>query len=125
MKMNNVLKSILVIDDDELILKSIKKQLKDEQFEVDFINDPIEGMKMVENKKYDLILSDIKMKPILGIEVLEKLKIKYPDMPIVIITGYVDDKLMRRAKELGCSDYLIKPIRKTDLINSLNNILRN
>jgi len=55
--MNNVLKSILVIDDDDLILKSIKKQLKDEKFLVDFINDPLEGMKMVENKKYDLLIA--------------------------------------------------------------------
>ncbi|MBN2545484.1 MAG: response regulator [Spirochaetes bacterium] len=123
--MNNLFKSILVIDDDQLILKSIKKQLKDENFDVDFIDDPLEGMKMIDNKKYDLILSDIKMKPILGIEVLEKVKKRYPHLPIIIITGYVDDKLMKKAKELGCNDYLIKPIRKNDLINSLNNILNN
>lgn len=117
-------KKILVIDDDDLVLKSIKKQLKESIFNADFTNDPLEGLKLIEQNSYDLILSDIKMKPIIGLELLERVKKSYPYLPVVMITGYVDDKLMSRAKELGCSDYLIKPIRKEELIKCIKNILK-
>lgn len=121
--MGELNKKILVIDDDELILSSIKKQLKNENYEIDFINDPIKGLEFVFCNKYDLVLSDIKMKPILGIEVLEKIKQKIPELPVIMITGFVDEKLMLKARELGCSDYLIKPIKKSVLIDTLKKVL--
>lgn len=118
-------KKILVIDDDILILNSIKKQLKDSDFIADFTDDPLKGLKMIENDNYDLVLSDIKMKPILGLELLERIKKNFPYLPVVIITGYIDDKIMSQAKELGCADYLVKPVRKQDLLDCLSNVLQN
>lgn len=117
--------NILVIDDDDRILKSIEKQLKDETFNVEFTNDPLVGLDKIEENKYDLVISDIKMKSILGTDVLRVIKTKYSDMPVIILTGYVDDSIMEEARFLGCNDFLIKPVRKSELLESINKILKN
>jgi len=115
---------ILVIDDDENILNSIKKQLKNEMFIVEFTNDPLIGLDKIDENKYDLVISDIKMKPILGTDLLRAIRKKHSDLPVIILTGFVDDSIMEEAKNLGCSDFLIKPVRKHELINSINKVLK-
>lgn len=117
-------KKIIIIDDDDLILNSIKKQLKNENYFVEYINNPIEGIKKINEEDYNLVICDVKMKPIQGIEVLKLVKELFPDLPVIIITGYVDDKIIEEAKKIGCSDFLIKPLKRTQLINSINNVLR-
>lgn len=115
--------NILVIDDDITILNSMKKQLNNQDFLVDYINDPLEGLKRIEHKKYNLVISDVMMKPLTGIEVLKQIKTSYPELPVIILTGFVDDQIIDNARELGCSDFLIKPVRKRVLINSIKSVL--
>ncbi len=117
------MKKILIIDDDKLILKSIEKQLKNKNYSLKFINDPIIALDDIINNKYDLILCDIRMKTISGLDLLKKVKINYPEIPVIILTGFVDDKLMEEAKKMGCNDFLIKPITKNILINSISKAL--
>lgn len=114
---------ILVLDDDVAILGSLEKQLKSQSFIIDFENDPLQALKKIEQKKYDLIISDVMMKPITGIEVLQQIKTTHPRLPVIILTGFVDDQIIDRARELGCDDFLIKPVRKRELINCIKNVL--
>lgn len=116
------IKKVLVVDDDRLILGSIKKQLKDEMLSIQLIDDPIEALAEVGKNKYDLVLCDIRMKSISGLEVLKRLKSNYPDVPVIIISGYIDDKIMKDAKNLGSNAFLIKPITKKILIDSIHNV---
>src|SRR4030042_3001479 len=115
---------ILIIDDDKLILKSIEKQLKNKKYSLKFINDPIIALDEIINFKYDLILCDIRMKKISGLDLLKKVKLNYPEMPVIILTGFVDDKMMEEAKKMGCNDFLIKPITKSILVNSISKVLK-
>lgn len=118
------MKEILIIDDDKIILKSIEKQLKDKNYSLKFINDPVIALNELINFKYDLILCDIRMKTISGLDLLRKVKTNYPEIPVIILTGFVDDKMMEEAKKMGCNDFLIKPITKNILLNSINNIFK-
>ncbi len=119
-----VKKKIIIIDDDSLILRSIEKQLNNEDFELELINDPLVGLKRIENEKYSLVICDIRMKPITGLELLKKIKLMHPDIPIIIMTGFIDDGIMEKAKEIGYDDYLIKPFRKKSLTDSIYRILK-
>ncbi len=117
-------KKIIVIDDDSFILSSIEKQLNKENFEMEFINNPLVGLKRLQNEKYSLVICDIRMKPLTGLELLEKIKSIYPEIPVIIITGFIDDVIMEKAKKIGYNDYLIKPFRKKSLTDSINKILK-
>ncbi|HOV13054.1 MAG TPA: response regulator [Spirochaetota bacterium] len=117
------MKEILVIDDDNFVLESIKKQLKEEDMEVMFVDNPLTGLSIIDNKHFDLVLCDIKMEPMNGIEVLRNIKEKHPEVPVIILTGYVDDGLLEKAKDYGSSDFLIKPIRKRELIDSMYSVM--
>ena len=114
-------KNILIIDDEKIILDSIERQLKsDNSFNITLIDNPVEGISHAVNDNFDVILCDIKMEPISGLEVMKKIKYIKPQIPIIIITGFVDDQIREEAYDLGCSDYLIKPIRKKDLLELIN-----
>jgi two-component system response regulator HydG len=115
-------KEILVIDDDRNVLSSIQRQLRKQDFKVELENDPLNAIKKLNRKKYDLVLCDVKMKPISGLEVLKKIKTSHPDTPVIILTGYVDDTIRNTAESMGSDDFLIKPIRRQDLISSINRV---
>ena len=121
--MNNVSatnKKVLIIDDEDRILQSIKKQLKDVEYITEFTNDPKNGLTLIEKNSYHLILCDIRMKPIDGIDVLRYVRKKYPGLSFIILTGYIDDKIIEKAKEIGVTDILLKPIRKKLLIETIH-----
>lgn len=117
-------KKIIIIDDDSFILASIEKQLNKEDFEIDLINNPIIGLKKLQKEKYSLVICDIRMKPLTGLEVLKIIKSTYPSIPVIIMTGFIDDSIMEKAKKMGYDDYLIKPFRKKNLTDSINKILK-
>ncbi len=118
------MKEILVIDDDLMILSSIERQLKNEEYSLDLESNPVTGLEKLENKKYDLVLCDLRMKPINGTEVVKKIRENDPEMPIIVLTGYVDDALFDEVKTIGCNEFLIKPVRKSQLIEVIDRQLK-
>jgi len=117
------MKEILVIDDDVMILSSINRQLKGEGLNLDLEENPVSALEKLNSKKYDLVICDMRMKPITGDEVLKKIKSDYPGLPVIVLTGYVDDKVMENVKKIGCDEFIIKPVRKKDLINIIHRLL--
>ncbi|HPO49085.1 MAG TPA: response regulator [Spirochaetota bacterium] len=115
-------KNILVIDDDIMTLKSIEKQLKSQNYNLCMVSNPTLAVKMLFENDFDLILTDIKMSPIDGIDVLKKIKSYRPGVPVIILTGEPDEAIKNSAKELGCSDFLTKPVAKKQLIDAINNV---
>ena len=115
---------LLVIDDDPFILSSIKRQLKEEPFDVMLINNPVDGLTMIDEDKYDLVLCDVKMEPLSGIDVLDNIKNNNPELPVIMLSGYVDDQLIEKAHKLGCEEFLIKPLRKKELIQIIAKTLQ-
>jgi CheY-like chemotaxis protein len=115
--------TILVIDDDRIILESIGRQLRNEPMEIDFESDPEHGLERIGANSYDLVLCDIKMKPINGIEVLRRIKAAHDRLPVIIVSAFVDDQLFEEAKRIGCSDFLIKPVRKGTLVEAIWRVL--
>ena len=113
---------VLVIDDDINVLQAIQRQLENEDIDLNCERNPVKALNLLNTVEYDIILCDIKMQPMSGLEVLREIKQNRPTMSVIIITGFFDDEVKEKAKKLGTNDFLMKPILKKDLIAAINNV---
>ena len=114
---------ILIIDDEKAICNTLKEILSFEKYEVDIANDGAEGVKKAETGNYDLVLSDIKMPKMDGIEVLQKLQEMNPDLPVVMISGHGTIETAVDALKKGAYDYISKPPDLNRLLVTVRNAL--
>ncbi len=114
MIMNN--ERILVIDDSPEILRLFSDYLRAEGYEVDTAEDGARGIASVEKNFYDMILTDLKMPGIDGMEVLKFINERSPDSLCIILTGYGTVKNAVEAIKLGAFDYLTKPVKMDEIL---------
>ncbi len=115
---------ILVIDDQQSIRKTLREILEYESFEVDEAEDGQKGFEMFNKEAYDLILSDIKMPKLDGIEFLEKVMASgNPDVPIIMISGHGNIETAVDAIKKGAYDYIPKPVDLNRLLVTVRNAL--
>jgi DNA-binding NtrC family response regulator len=110
----------LVIDDEQIVLDSVSKILKDENYEVDVSLSGREGLNQAIQKEYDIVLTDIRMPDIGGMRVLRDVKRAKPSLPVVIITGYASVKSAVQAMKLGAADYIEKPFTPDQLLKAVD-----
>jgi DNA-binding NtrC family response regulator len=113
----------LVIDDEQIVLDSVGTLLRDEGFNVDVSLNGREGLDWAIERKYDVILSDIRMPDIGGMRVLRDVKRLHPSLPVIMITGYASVDSAVQAMKLGAADYIEKPFEPEQLIGSVNRAL--
>jgi len=116
---------ILLIDDEDLVVQSLEKFLRKVGHDIVSARNGDEAIQQVEKHDFDLIVTDVRMPKLNGIDMIirirELLKKKgRPHIPEICITGYADDELTRKAEELGVADYLYKPFELTDFVNCVN-----
>ena len=114
---------ILIIDDEPSILQSLSGLLADEGFEIKTATNGYEGLKVVEEGFPDLVLLDIWMPGIDGIETLKEIKKNYPTIPVIIITGHGTIETAVKATKLGAYDLIEKPLSIDKVIVTINNAL--
>lgn len=114
---------ILVVDDEKSVTELVKAQLEEVGFSVDVANDGAAGINKIQSKRYDIILLDLKMPRIDGIEVLKFAKGAQPDVQVIILTGYGDIKTAVDTIKLGAFDFIPKPYNFDELIVAIKNAL--
>lgn len=116
---------ILIIEDEQSIRRVLKKIISEENvtYEVDEAEDGLEGLDMFQNTDYDLILCDIKMPKVDGVEVLEKVRKTKPEIPIIMISGHGDLDIAVQTMRMGAFDYISKPPDLNRLLNTVRNAL--
>ena len=114
---------ILIIDDEKAIRNTLRDILQYEKFEVDEAADGLEGLKKAEAGNFDLILCDIKMPKMDGIEVLSKLQEMNPDLPVVMISGHGTIETAVEAIKKGAYDYIAKPPDLNRLLVTVRNAM--
>ena len=114
---------VLVIDDEQIVLDSVATLLRDEGFDVDISLRGREGLDWAIERKYDVILSDIRMPDIGGMRVLRDVKRIHPSLPVIMITGYASVDSAIQAMKLGAAEYIEKPFEPEQLIDSVNRAL--
>jgi len=113
-------KSILVIDDDELLLGFIQEILTTAGYQVTAFSSPVKGLEYLEKEKVDLVVSDVKMNELTGDEVLAEVKKEYPDTGVILITGFGNINHAVRALHKGAFDYITKPFKAKEIIFRVN-----
>jgi len=113
----------MIIDDEPSILKSLSGLLSDEGFEVITATNGYEGLKRIEEESPDLVLLDIWMPGIDGIETLKEIKKSNPSIQVIIITGHGNIETAVRATKLGAFDLIEKPLSIDKVIVDINNAL--
>lgn len=101
---------ILVIDDEKSIRNTLKEILEYEGHEVQDAPDGLEGLKKIEAEKFDIILSDIKMPKMDGMELLDKILELQNDTPIIMISGHGTIETAVEAIKKGAYDFIAKPL---------------
>lgn len=116
-------KKILFVDDDQALRILVKSQLVTEGFEVDTADDGDTALEMIKDKSYDLILLDIKMQRLDGIETLKKLRESGNTARVIMLTAVTELNSAIQSIKLGANDYITKPYEIEDLINCINRVL--
>ena len=116
-------KTVLVIDDEQIVLDSVIQILTDKDYKVDVSLSGREGLDWAIQKDYDIVLTDILMPDIGGMRVLRDIKRAKPSLPVVIITGYATTKSAVQAMKLGAANYIEKPFEPEELLNAVSSAL--
>jgi DNA-binding NtrC family response regulator len=106
---------VLVIDDEEVMLESCRRILDRKGLRVDIEADGLRGLDRAINGKYDLVLLDVRMPQVDGLDLLDQLRKDRPDVEVIIITGYSSIDSAVKAVKLGAFDYLPKPFTPDEL----------
>ncbi|MET2984044.1 sigma-54-dependent transcriptional regulator [Aureibaculum conchae] len=116
---------ILIIEDEAAIRRVLKKIISEENstYEVEEAEDGLSGMELIKNNDYDLVLCDIKMPKMDGVEVLEKTQKIKPEIPMLMISGHGDLDTAVQTMRMGAFDYISKPPDLNRLLNAVRNAL--
>lgn len=110
---------VLIVDDDSLVLESFERLFLEsqEEFKIQKTCDSREALKLIQGNRYDIIITDLVMPEIDGIQVLQKAKEIQPDTQVILITAYSSYNSAVDAMYFGASDYITKPINLSELKN--------
>lgn len=119
--MDNIIK-VMIIDDEYLIRNLIKNCIDWNELGMEIIaeaSNAVEGINLINKEKPDIILTDINMPITDGLDMSKCILEKYPDIKVVVITGYNEFEYAKRSIKIGVSDFILKPIDEEELRNSV------
>jgi DNA-binding NtrC family response regulator len=102
---------VLIIEDDEEMRSLLKDFFVEEGFETDSVSNGYDALGMLVKKPFDLVITDIRMPGLTGLDILPRIKKLQPGISIIIITAFGSEEVRRRAYERGATLYLEKPIQ--------------
>lgn len=117
--------SVLVIEDKDSMQKMLAATLESEGYEVEAVGDGKTGLEKVKERRYDVILTDLKLPSLDGIEVLSQVKEHDPDAPVIVMTAYGTIETAVEAMRLGAFDFLTKPFDTDHLSVIIKRALEN
>ena len=115
--------SILLIDDEKVLLEAVSDDLKESGFKVTTAISGEEGLRSFQVLQHDLVIIDLKMEKMDGLEVSRKIKELNPETPIMILTGYGSMETAIEAIRLGLDDYVVKPVNRDELFEKIHRCL--
>lgn len=118
------MKKILLIDDDVLVLKTIRKLLSLDGHELFECKSAEDALALVKKETFDLVITDIRMPGLNGIQMLEKMRAdqKNQNLPVILITGYASEDAPLEAFRLNADDYILKPFNSDQLLSSVRRV---
>ncbi len=112
--------SVLIVDDEEVVRRAHLRSLEHTGCETRVAEDGNAAIKVMEQEPADVILLDLRMPGLDGMDVLKTLKTRWPDSEVVVITGYPTIESAKEAVRLGACDYIAKPVGPDDVVRAAN-----
>ena len=116
---------ILLADDEEYITEALTILLEDSGYQVDAVKNGEEALNKLCHQKYDLLITDIVMPHLNGAELIEKIRLLNPDIPVMVVSGKLNEPLIDELKESGVQYILPKPINPSRFRKTIEKIFRN
>lgn len=117
--------SILLIDDEEILRKTLSDDLEEEGFNVTTATNGEEGLEEFKSSHPDLVIVDLIMEGMNGIQVSKEIKKLQPNAPVMILTGHGTLESAIDALQLKVQDYILKPVKREELLSKINRCLEN
>ena len=113
---NQEMIKLLIADDEKEFASTLVARLELRNFKVSMVNSGIDALEALEHDLPDVMLLDLKMPDLDGLEVLARLRVKYPKLQVIILTGHGSFEAGKEGMELGAYDYIMKPVDLSRLI---------
>jgi DNA-binding NtrC family response regulator len=107
--------TILVVDDESIVGKRLKPALEKSGYAVDVVETGADAIRLLDERAYDIVVTDIRMEGVDGMDVLRRAQSKSPKPLVIMITGYATVDVARDALTIGAFDFIAKPFRIEDL----------
>ena len=116
-------KTILVVDDEDALRTALRGELTTKGYTVDTVSDGDEAIAYVQIKPFDLVILDMKMVRVQGLEVLQYIKKNYPAMKVIMLTAFADLRNAMDSKKFGADDFVCKPYDLDDLLSTIAEVM--
>jgi CheY-like chemotaxis protein len=116
---------ILIVDDSQELLDVICEYMETSGYSVHKTTDSQDALRLIEATGYDVIVSDIHMPEMDGLELMARIKFKHPGLPVVLITGYSVSEARKIAMEKGADAFVAKPFHMKEIQDVVGNLLKN
>ena len=114
---------ILLVDDEESVLKSVGVLLKTEGHDVTPVHESDKAVDLIRTESYDLMITDIRMAPVDGMELMRIAHDERPNMPLIVISAYAAEKTATQSYDLGCTAYIKKPFKIQEVLDAVHTAL--
>jgi len=115
---------ILVVDDEPVVLNSCRKVLEEDGFDVYLVPSADEALKAMKKEGFDFLLVDVKMPKHDGIYLMQKVKEKWPDVPIIVMSGYPTTDTITDGAKMGAAAFIAKPFTPDELLETIRQVIQ-
>jgi DNA-binding NtrC family response regulator len=113
---------ILILDDESVVCKRLKSGLEKNGYRIEIFSNSPQALKRLEEKSFDIVITDLKMEEVDGEQILERVKERSPTTEVIIITGYATMEYAYRCLEKGAFDFVAKPFKLEDLRKAIGKV---
>ncbi|GLI34422.1 response regulator [Desulforhabdus amnigena] len=113
---------ILILDDEAIVCKRLKPAFQKAGYDVETFTDSASAMSRVNEKKFDIVITDLKMEGEDGMRFLSRIKETAPDTGVIVITGFATPESAKESFHKGAFDFVAKPFRLSDIIDTVRRL---
>ena len=114
--------SILVLDDEPIVCKRLKPFFQKAGYEVEAYSKPAEALARVQERRFDVVITDLKMEGLDGLAFLGKVKALHPGTDVIVITGFATMETARESFRKGVFDFVAKPFKLAEILDGVRRI---
>ncbi|GAB7078785.1 response regulator [Megalodesulfovibrio paquesii] len=114
--------SILVLDDEPIVCKRLKPFFQKAGYEVETFNVPAEALARVQERRFDVVVTDLKMEGLDGLAFLARVKALHPATDVIVITGFATMETARESFRKGVFDFVAKPFKLAEILDAVRRI---